>query len=86
MAKLKPREERSVPPWLPRFVIGIPPYSIRAIGVAVLCFTSAFAVQMIFRSAGGSLMFATYYPAILATGLLAGLPAVDQACAAGLES
>ncbi len=75
LAKPQPRDGRYIPFWLPRFIGGIPPYSIRAIGVAVLCFTSAFAVQVIFRSAGGSLMFATYYPAVLAAGLLAGLPA-----------
>jgi two-component sensor histidine kinase len=73
--KPEPRDERHVPPWLPRFVSGIPPYSIRAVGIAVLCFVSALAVQVIARSVGGSLMFAPYYPAVLAAGLLGGLPA-----------
>ncbi len=84
MAKLQPQEERSAPPWLPRFMGSFPPYSIRAIGVAVLCFSSALAVQIIFRSAGGLLMFATYYPAVLAAGLLAGLPAGVVVTAAAL--
>jgi two-component sensor histidine kinase len=75
LTKPQLRHQRSGPARLHRFVSGIPPYSIRAIGVAALCFACAFAVQMTFRSAGGSLMFATYYPAILAAGLLAGLPA-----------
>lgn len=74
IAKPEPRSERSVLRWLPRFEGDTPPYSIRAIGLAVLCFTSALAVQLIFRTAGGSLIFATYYPAVLAAGLLAGLP------------
>jgi hypothetical protein len=75
VAKPERRNERSVIPSLFGFVSGTPPYSIRAIGVAVLCLTAALAVQTIFRAAGGSLMFATYYPAVLAAGLLAGLPA-----------
>ena len=75
ITKPEPQSERSVLSWLSGFVSDTPPYSIRAIGLAVLCFTSALAVQMIFRAAGGSLIFATYYPAVLAAGLLAGLPA-----------
>src|SRR5690242_5395788 len=66
--------ERSFSPWLPRLVSSVPQYSVRAMGVAVLCFACAVAVQIIFRSIGGSLMFATYYPAVLVAGLLAGLP------------
>jgi two-component sensor histidine kinase len=45
---------------------------------------AALAVQIIFRTAGGSLMFATYYPATLAAGLLAGLPAGIFVAVAGL--
>jgi two-component sensor histidine kinase len=71
-AKPEPRKDRPVLPWLPEFVSGTPPQSFRAIGVAVLCFASALAVQVIFRAAGGSLIFATYYPDILVAGLLAG--------------
>jgi two-component sensor histidine kinase len=48
---------------------------MRAMGVAVLCFTCALAIQIIFRAIGGSLMFATYYPAVLVAGLVAGIPA-----------
>jgi K+-sensing histidine kinase KdpD len=43
--------------------------------VAILCFASALGVHVIFRSVGGSLMFSTYFPAVLVAGLLAGLPA-----------
>jgi two-component sensor histidine kinase len=75
IAKPEPRSGRSVLRGLPRLIGDTPPYSIRAIGLAVLCFTVALSVQMIFRTAGGSLIFATYYPAVLAAGLLAGLPA-----------
>ena len=74
-SKREPSADRSLFRWLPRLVSNIPPYSIRAMGVAVLCFTCALAVQIIFRSIGGSILFATYYPAVLVGGLLAGLPA-----------
>jgi len=67
--------ERTITRWLPHFVSSIPPYSVRAIGVGALCFATALAVQVIIRWIGGSLMFATYYPAVLFAGLLAGLPA-----------
>ncbi len=71
---VKPQEHSNLR-WLRGSVSSIPPYSGRAIGVAVLCFAFGVAVQLISRKAGGSLIFATYYPAILAAGLLAGLPA-----------
>jgi two-component sensor histidine kinase/branched-subunit amino acid transport protein len=74
-SKRKPLGDRSFSPWLLRLVTSIPPYSKRAMGVAVLCFMCALAVQIIFRQMGGSLLFATYYPAVLVAGLLAGLPA-----------
>jgi two-component sensor histidine kinase len=60
---------------MPRLLEGIPPYSFRAVGIAVLCFGGALAVQIVARSIGGSVMFATYFPAVVVTGLLAGLPA-----------
>jgi len=63
------------PRWLNRFVTSIPPFSLRAAAVAVLCFLSALAVQIAFRSIGGSLVFSTYPPAVLFAGILAGLPA-----------
>ena len=60
---------------LPRLVGSIPPYSMRAAGVAIVSFSIALLVQIGFRSIGGSLMFSTYFPAVLVAGLLAGLPA-----------
>lgn len=74
-SKPKPSGNQAFSPWLPRLVNSIRPYSIRAMAVAVLCFTCALAVQIIFRLLGGSLLFATYFPAVLVGGLLAGLPA-----------
>jgi two-component sensor histidine kinase len=73
--KPQKRNERSAAAWLPGFDRGTQPHWIRAIGVIVVCFTVALALQMIFRMAGGSLVFATYYPAVLAAGLVGGLPA-----------
>jgi two-component sensor histidine kinase len=68
--------DATVPPrWLVRFVTSIPPFSLRATAVALLCFVSALAVQMAFRSIGGSPVFSTYPPAVLFAGILAGLPA-----------
>jgi two-component sensor histidine kinase len=66
------------------FVASLPPYSIRSVGVAVLCFASAFLLQIAFRAAGGSLLFATYFPAVLVAGLISGLPAGVFVTVAGL--
>lgn len=74
-AKAEPRNARAAPSWLRRLVNTTPPYSIRSLAVAVLCFACALVVQLIFRAAGGSLLFATYFPAVLVAGLLAGVPA-----------
>jgi two-component sensor histidine kinase len=65
----------SKPTWLPRLAERIQPYSIRAMGVGALCFASAAAVQVLARWAGGSVMYSTYFPAVLIAGLVAGLPA-----------
>lgn len=65
-------------------VTSLPPYSARSMGVAVLCFSGAFLLQIAFRAVGGSLMFATYFPAVLIAGLLAGLPAGIFVTVAGL--
>jgi two-component sensor histidine kinase len=56
-------------------VTALPPYSAPSIGVAVLCFASALLLQIAFRAVGGSLMFATYFPAVLVAGLISGFPA-----------
>ena len=61
--------------WLPRLAERIQPYSIRAMGVGALCFASAVAVQVLARWAGGSVMYSTYFPAVLIAGLVGGLPA-----------
>jgi len=67
--------EPSSPQWLPRLVDIIPAYSPTALAIAVLCFVAALAVQIAFRSFGASLLFSSYFPAVLVAGLLAGLPA-----------
>jgi hypothetical protein len=71
----KPSATASENKWLPRLAEGIPPSSIRAVGVAAFCFGGALALQIAVRWVGGSVMFATYFPAVLVAGLLAGLPA-----------
>ncbi len=58
-----------------QFIGRIPPYSLRAVVVGVLCFASALALHIVFRWLGGSLPFVTYFPAVLVAGLLAGPPA-----------
>src|SRR5437763_12501461 len=57
---------------LVRLVTGIPPHSWKAAFVAVSCFLTALSAQMLFRSLGGSVLFATYFPAVMIAGLLAG--------------
>ena len=66
---------RSVIRSLSQLVGTIPSYSPPALAVAVLCFVSALAVQIAFRSFGASLLFSSYFPAVLVAGLWAGLPA-----------
>jgi len=58
-----------------RLISAIPPYSWRAVLVGFVVIFSALAVQIVFRSLGGTVMFSTYFPAVLVAGLLAGLPA-----------
>src|SRR4051812_21205596 len=65
---------RSVARSLTQIIGSIPPHSARAFAVAVLCFLSGLAVQIAFRSFGASLLFSSYFPAVLVAGLLAGLP------------
>ena len=60
---------------LPRLTGDIPPYSFPAFSIALLCLVAAIGVQLVFRSLGASLLFATYYPAVVIAGLLAGAPA-----------
>ncbi len=58
---------------VPRLIDGIPPYSFPAFAIALLCLVAAIGVQLVFRSLGASLLFATYYPAVVIAGMLAGV-------------
>jgi K+-sensing histidine kinase KdpD len=59
---------------LTRLVRDIPPYSLRALSIAVACFLGALVFQLALHSLGGSLLFAAFYPAVLVAGLIAGVP------------
>ncbi len=74
MVRAEPDNQRPAYRWLSaNAVIGAVPPAIRPIGVGVLCFASALLVQIVLRVAGVSLLFPTYFPAILIAGLLEGL-------------
>jgi two-component sensor histidine kinase len=60
---------------LSRLVGGIPPYSVQAFLVGILCFAVAAVLHIAFRWFGGTLFFVTYFPAVLVAALFAGLPA-----------
>lgn len=51
------------------------PYSIDALAIAVVCLGAATALRLIGDWTNSDFLFATYFPAILAAGLLAGIPA-----------
>jgi K+-sensing histidine kinase KdpD len=74
-SKSEPNLAQAIAPRLIRVIGAIPPYSWRAVLVAIVAVLSALAVQIVFRSLGGVVMFSTYFPAVLVAGLLAGLPA-----------
>jgi two-component sensor histidine kinase len=59
---------------LARFSEGTPRYSARAALIAALCFLAATLVRLGFDLIGTDIRFATYFPAIIASGLLAGVP------------
>jgi two-component sensor histidine kinase len=51
------------------------PYSIEALAVAVICLSAATGLRLIGSWTNSDFLFATYIPAILAAGLIAGVPA-----------
>jgi len=53
----------------------IPPYSTRALMIAVTCLAVAALAHVAVGLAGSEQRFVTYYPAIMAAGLIAGIPA-----------
>ncbi len=59
---------------LARLVRDVPPFSGRAFFISFVCLLAALDAQLLFRWAGSSVLFATYYPAVLVAGLIAGLP------------
>ena len=59
--------------WSEAFARRMPEGSLAAYGFAVACVLLATAVRLLFGAAGASLPFATYFPAVLITALLAGV-------------
>jgi two-component sensor histidine kinase len=59
---------------LARLIRDVPPFSGRAFFISFICLLAAVDAQLLFRWAGSSLQFATYYPAVLVAGLIAGVP------------
>jgi len=53
----------------------IAPYSAEALAVALICLGAATALRFAGSGTNSDFLFATYFPAILAAGLLAGIPA-----------
>jgi two-component sensor histidine kinase len=51
------------------------PYSIDALTIALICLGAATALRFVGSWTNSDFLFATYFPAILAAGLLAGIPA-----------
>jgi two-component sensor histidine kinase len=61
------------------------PYSIEALAVAVICLSAATGLRLVGSWTNSDFLFATYIPAILAAGLIAGIPAaVGVTIASGL--
>jgi two-component sensor histidine kinase len=58
-----------------RIIDRIPPYSARALMIAATCLAVATMGRVVVGMAGSEQRFVTYYPAIMAAGLLAGVPA-----------
>ncbi len=59
---------------LVRLIRDVPPFSGRAFFISFICLLAAFDAQLLLRWAGSSVLFATYYPAVLVAGLIAGVP------------
>ena len=53
----------------------IKPYSTDALTIALICLGAATALRFVGSWTNSDFLFATYFPAILAAGLLAGIPA-----------
>lgn len=53
----------------------IRPYSLDALAIAFVCLGAATVMRLIGSLSNSDFLFATYFPAILAAGLLAGIPA-----------
>jgi two-component sensor histidine kinase len=53
----------------------VEPYSIDALTIALICLGAATALRFVGSWTSSDFLFATYFPAILAAGLLAGIPA-----------
>jgi two-component sensor histidine kinase len=53
----------------------VKPYSIDALTIALICLGAATALRLVGSWTNSDFLFATYFPAILAAGLLAGIPA-----------
>jgi two-component sensor histidine kinase len=60
---------------LARLSTRIPPFSLDALTIALVCLSAATALRLIGNFTNSDFLFATYFPAILAAGLLAGIPA-----------
>jgi two-component sensor histidine kinase len=58
-----------------RILDRIPPFSTRALMIAVTCLAVAALAHVVVGLAGSEQRFVTYYPAVMAAGLLAGIPA-----------
>jgi two-component sensor histidine kinase len=53
----------------------IPPFSLDALTIALICLAAATALRFMGSWTNSDFLFATYFPAILAAGLIAGVPA-----------
>ncbi len=60
---------------LAEFSARLRPYSIDALAIACLCLGAATVLRLLGSWTNSDFLFATYFPAILAAGLLAGIPA-----------
>jgi K+-sensing histidine kinase KdpD len=59
----------------PEYWLRLRPWSLAAVLVAVAALIAAIATRMVLAELGMSVYFATFFPAILLTALLAGVPA-----------
>ena len=60
---------------LARLSTRITPYSAEALAIALICLAGATALRFLGSWTNSDFLFATYFPAIMAAGLLAGIPA-----------